>query len=157
MTIPENILPLNKVGENYFLDLPFLVKGKLVDPPGSDPEKIIAAFEKKVKEEGKQPRDVTYLKLDDAQVLREPLIDRESMVYHNSFLYQVMPLVNPVEAGYLDPASLVDELCLNIAPALLGSPRHTRLLGVLDAEVPVEPVAVHLDEGVLFVRYRLRA
>jgi len=110
MTIPENILPLNKVGENYFLDLPFLVKGKLVDPPESDPEKIIAAFEKKVNEEGKQPRDVTYLKLDNAQVLREPLIDREAMVYHDSFLYQVMPLVNPVEAGYFDPSLLVDEL-----------------------------------------------
>ncbi|WP_433151302.1 dihydrofolate reductase family protein [Actinomadura nitritigenes] len=63
----------------------------------------------------------------------------------------------PALATALIRASLVDELCLNIAPALLGSPRHTRLLGVLDAEVPVEPVAVHLDEGVLFVRYRLRA
>ncbi|MFB4295737.1 dihydrofolate reductase family protein [Actinomadura sp. NTSP31] len=63
----------------------------------------------------------------------------------------------PALATALIRASLVDELCLNIAPTLLGSPRHTRMLGVLDAEVPVEPTAVHLDEGVLFVRYRLRA
>lgn len=52
-------------------------------------------------------------------------------------------------------AGLVDELCLNLAPTLLGSPRHTRLLGVLDTEAEVEPTAVYLDEGVLFLRYRV--
>ncbi|QFG20688.1 dihydrofolate reductase family protein [Actinomadura sp. WMMB 499] len=50
-------------------------------------------------------------------------------------------------------ASLVDELCLNIAPALHG-PR-TPLLTELPAEIPVEPAALYLDEGVLFVRYRV--
>ncbi|WP_262402087.1 dihydrofolate reductase family protein [Actinomadura sp. CNU-125] len=50
-------------------------------------------------------------------------------------------------------ASLVDELCLNIAPALHG-PR-TPLLTGLPAEIPVDPAAVYLDEGVLFVRYRV--
>ncbi|MFI0486058.1 dihydrofolate reductase family protein [Actinomadura sp. 9N215] len=62
----------------------------------------------------------------------------------------------PALAAALIRASLVDELCLNIAPTLLGSPRHTRLLGGLDAEVPLDPSALYLDEGVLFVRYRLR-
>ncbi|WP_030166386.1 dihydrofolate reductase family protein [Spirillospora albida] len=52
-------------------------------------------------------------------------------------------------------AGLVDELCLNIAPTLLGSPRHTRLLGALDTPAEVEPAAVYLDEGVLFLRYRV--
>ncbi|MEV5828554.1 dihydrofolate reductase family protein [Spirillospora sp. NPDC052242] len=50
-------------------------------------------------------------------------------------------------------ASLVDELCLNIAPALHG-PR-TPLLTALPAEIPVDPAALYLDEGVLFVRYRV--
>ncbi|GAA1550332.1 pyrimidine reductase family protein [Actinomadura kijaniata] len=50
---------------------------------------------------------------------------------------------------------LVDELCLNIAPTLLGGAHHTRLLGALDGEVALEPTAVYLDEGVLFLRYRL--
>ncbi|MFB4308974.1 dihydrofolate reductase family protein [Actinomadura sp. GTD37] len=62
----------------------------------------------------------------------------------------------PALAAALIRASLVDELCLNIAPALLGGPRHTRLLDGLDAEVPLHPTALYIDEGVLFVRYRLR-
>ncbi|MCR3738877.1 Pyrimidine reductase, riboflavin biosynthesis [Actinomadura glauciflava] len=63
----------------------------------------------------------------------------------------------PSLATALIKASLVDELCLNIAPTLLGSARHTRLLEGLDAEVPLDPAALYLDEGVLFVRYRLPA
>ncbi len=62
----------------------------------------------------------------------------------------------PALATALIRASLVDELCLSIAPTLLGGPRHTRLLGALDAEVPLRPTALYLDEGVLFARYRLR-
>ena len=62
----------------------------------------------------------------------------------------------PALATALIRASLVDELCLNIAPTLLGGPRHTRLLDGLDTEVPVAPDALYIDEGVLFVRYRLR-
>jgi 5-amino-6-(5-phosphoribosylamino)uracil reductase len=62
----------------------------------------------------------------------------------------------PALATALIRASLVDELCLNIAPTLLGGPRHTRLLDDLDAEVPLTPAALYLDEGVLFIRYRLR-
>ncbi|MGP4023376.1 dihydrofolate reductase family protein [Actinomadura sp. 3N407] len=62
----------------------------------------------------------------------------------------------PALATALIRASLVDELCLNIAPTLLGGPCHTRLLDGLQAEVPLDPTALHLDEGVLFVRYRLR-
>ncbi|GAA1802141.1 dihydrofolate reductase family protein [Actinomadura chokoriensis] len=62
----------------------------------------------------------------------------------------------PALATALIRASLVDELCLNIAPTLLGGPRHTRLLDGLDAEVPLEPTSLYIDEGVLFIRYRLR-
>jgi 5-amino-6-(5-phosphoribosylamino)uracil reductase len=62
----------------------------------------------------------------------------------------------PSLATALIRASLVDELCLNIAPTLLGARRHTRLLDGLDAEVPLTPTALYLDEGVLFARYRLR-
>lgn len=62
----------------------------------------------------------------------------------------------PALAAALIRASLVDELCLNIAPTLLGGPHHTRLLDALDADVSLDPSALYLDEGVLFVRYRLR-
>ncbi|MBW8482392.1 dihydrofolate reductase family protein [Actinomadura parmotrematis] len=52
-------------------------------------------------------------------------------------------------------AGLVDELCLNIAPALHGGDHHTRLVNGLPAEIALDPAAVYLDEGVLFVRYRV--
>lgn len=50
---------------------------------------------------------------------------------------------------------LVDELCLNIAPSLLGSRFHTRLLTGLDAPVDLGLTAVYEDEGVLFLRYQV--
>lgn len=62
----------------------------------------------------------------------------------------------PVLAAGLIGAGLVDELCLNIAPTLLGGARDTRLLAGPAAEVPLDPAALYLDDGVLFVRYRLR-
>ncbi len=62
----------------------------------------------------------------------------------------------PALAGALIRESLVDELCLNIAPTLLGGPHHTPLLDGLDVEVPLDLAALYLDEGVLFTRYRLR-
>ncbi|WP_067801607.1 dihydrofolate reductase family protein [Actinomadura formosensis] len=62
----------------------------------------------------------------------------------------------PTLAAALIRASLVDELCLNLAPTLLGGAHHTRLLDGLDTEVPLDPTALYIDEGVLFVRYRLR-
>ena len=59
MTLPDKILLLTGVGDNFFLSVPFLVKGKLVYPPAADHKGIVAAFEKVVSEEGKQPREVT--------------------------------------------------------------------------------------------------
>jgi 5-amino-6-(5-phosphoribosylamino)uracil reductase len=64
----------------------------------------------------------------------------------------------PSLAAALIRDGLADELCLNIAPTLLGGgPHHTRPLAELPSEVPVRPAAVYLDEGVLFLRYRLRS
>ena len=48
---------------------------------------------------------------------------------------------------------LVDEICLNLAPTLLGSPRHTRLINDLKARVDLDLTAVYEDESVLFLRY----
>lgn len=52
-------------------------------------------------------------------------------------------------------AGLADELCLNVAPALVGDPHHTRLLGALPSRVELSPSAIYLDEDVLFLRYRI--
>ncbi|GAB3663122.1 hypothetical protein GCM10027589_26580 [Actinocorallia lasiicapitis] len=49
---------------------------------------------------------------------------------------------------------LVDEFCLNLAPTLLGSAHHTRLLG----DAPRQELslkAAYEDENVLFLRYGL--
>ena len=51
---------------------------------------------------------------------------------------------------------LVDELCLSIAPTLLGARPHTRLLGELDQRIELSLSNVYFDEGVVFLRYRLR-
>ncbi|HEV7933860.1 MAG TPA: dihydrofolate reductase family protein [Actinomadura sp.] len=53
-------------------------------------------------------------------------------------------------------AGLVDELCLNLAPTLVGGRHHKGLLDDLAGPVELEPAAVHLDEGVLFLRYGLK-
>ncbi|TNY36499.1 dihydrofolate reductase family protein [Thermomonospora catenispora] len=54
-------------------------------------------------------------------------------------------------------AGLVDELCLNVAPALIGGAHHTRLLGDLDARVDLALRQICADDGVLFLRYRVRS
>jgi len=59
----------------------------------------------------------------------------------------------PSLVGSLLKEGLVDELCLSVAPALLGGDHHTRLVSGLPAEVALDPAAVYLDEGVLFLRY----
>jgi len=51
---------------------------------------------------------------------------------------------------------LVDELCLNLAPALIGGPHHTRLLGDLPNRTELALAEVYLDEGLLFLRYRVK-
>lgn len=67
----------------------------------------------------------------------------------------------PLLAAALLRAGLVDELCLNVAPTLLVGAGHTELLRAAPHGVPagapieLEPAAVYLDEGVLFLRYRL--
>jgi riboflavin biosynthesis pyrimidine reductase len=51
-------------------------------------------------------------------------------------------------------AGLVDELCLNLAPTLIGGPHHTRLLGELPGRTELALAGVCTDEGLLFLRYR---
>ncbi len=50
---------------------------------------------------------------------------------------------------------LADELCLTLAPTLVGGRHHTRLLGELGKRVDVTLSHLYEEEGVIFVRYRL--
>jgi riboflavin biosynthesis pyrimidine reductase len=61
----------------------------------------------------------------------------------------------PVLTTSLIAAGLVDELCLNLAPTLIGGGHHTRLLGDLPVRKELKPTSVYVDEGVLFLRYAL--
>ena len=40
-----------------------------------------------------------------------------------------------------------------LAPALVGSAHHTRLLGELPARVELRPSAIYVEEDVIFLRY----
>jgi hypothetical protein len=78
--------------------VPFLVKGKIVVPPEIGKEQIEAAF---------TDADTDYLKLSDAQVVRERIIDRKTMKYTGEYLYQIMPSVNAKELIEADIEKLV--------------------------------------------------
>jgi riboflavin biosynthesis pyrimidine reductase len=53
-------------------------------------------------------------------------------------------------------AGLVDELCLNIAPTLIGNRHHTRMVEALAERAEMALTDVYHDDGVLFLRYRLK-
>jgi len=57
--------------------------------------------------------------------------------------------------GLLD-RGLVDELCLSIAPTLIGANHHTRLLGHLSTPIPLVLCGLYEEDGVTFLRYRLQ-
>lgn len=61
----------------------------------------------------------------------------------------------PALTTSLIAAGLVDELCLNLAPTLIGGRHHARMLEDLADRVALEQTAVYLDEGVVFLRYGL--
>ncbi len=70
--------------ENGIIHIPFLIKGRLVTPPELDRNQIEKAFNSVESNE-------TYVKLPDAQVVRERVIDRKTMTYTGEYIYQVMP------------------------------------------------------------------
>lgn len=62
----------------------------------------------------------------------------------------------PELATRLIRAGLVDELCLNVAPTLIGARNRTPLLAALPKRVELQLSAAYEDEHVIFLRYRLR-
>lgn len=103
-------LPVFRDGADYFLKLPFLVRGQIEYPPEVGPAAIRAAFEEKAVQTGKQPAAVTVVKVAGAQVIREPILNRQIVREGEAWFYQVMPEVDPVRAGYFDPVELAREL-----------------------------------------------
>jgi riboflavin-specific deaminase-like protein len=50
-------------------------------------------------------------------------------------------------------AGLIDEVCLSLAPTLVGTAHHTRLINDLATPVGLSLYRVYEDDGVLFLRY----
>jgi len=103
-------LPLLQDGKDYFLKLPFLVRGQIAYPPDVGADMIRSAFDEKAGLTGKQPAAVTYVKVHGAQVIREPILNRRIVRTEDAYLYQVMPEVDPVQVGYFEPVTLAEEL-----------------------------------------------
>ncbi|MEE9913599.1 MAG: hypothetical protein K4571_17955 [Deltaproteobacteria bacterium] len=103
-------LPLFRDGRDYFVKLPFLVKGEIEYPPDINADSIRGAFDEKVKQTGKQPSAVTHVQVAGAQVIREPLLNRSSVRGEEAYFYQIMPGVDPVRVGYFEPVQLAREL-----------------------------------------------
>ncbi|MDD4986035.1 MAG: acyl-CoA reductase [Dehalococcoidales bacterium] len=83
--------------------MPFLVKGKLVAPPEISKQQIEGAF-------NEADEKTTCVKLPEAQVVREPVIDRKSMKYTGEYVYQVMPQFTGAELIETDTDKLALEL-----------------------------------------------
>lgn len=96
----EHNLLLNNEG---LVRVPFLIKGRLVTPPEISREQIEDAF-------SRLDRSATYVKLPQAQIVREPVIDRKRMKYAGQYVYQVMPTVNGLDLVETEKDKLVREL-----------------------------------------------
>lgn len=98
----ENLCQQNHllIEEDRVIHVPFLVKGQLVLPPVMSRKEIELNFES-------VPNDVRYLKLSHIQLIREPIIDHTSAEYSNGYLYQVFPLLNPLDLIETDIDKLI--------------------------------------------------
>jgi riboflavin biosynthesis pyrimidine reductase len=61
----------------------------------------------------------------------------------------------PRLAAQLVDRRIADELCLTLAPSLVGGRHHTPLLDHLDKRADLALYALYEEDGVLFLRYRL--
>ena len=80
--------------------VPFLVKGRLVAPPTLTRSQIEAAF-------AHVDAKTTYVKLEQAQLLREPVIDRATMRPTGESMVLVLPQVSPFALLERDVDALV--------------------------------------------------
>lgn len=83
--------------------VPMMVKGEILIPPVKDRETVEAAF-------AGTESDAIFARLPDAQVLREPVIDRGSMEATGAYVYQVLPALDPAALPEHDIETLVNGL-----------------------------------------------
>jgi hypothetical protein len=90
--IMENICQKHALltDQDGIIYVPFLVKGKLVLPPKLSRAEAGTAFDA-------MDRDTHYVKIAQAQLVREPVIDRQTMQYTGEYIYQVLPAIQPFD------------------------------------------------------------
>ena len=98
--------------------IPFMVKGRIIAPPAIDLEQIETAFDGVAD-------DALYLKLPDAQLIREPVIDRRHMRYSGGFSYKVLPSICGSELIETDTNKLARGLYALSVGDILGNPGRT--------------------------------
>lgn len=89
---------------------PFLVKGRLVDPPKVGLDAISRAFAVIDERRGSADAYESYAAVGDAQVLRHHEIDRQTMRGTGRWIYSVMPRVDAKELVEMDIEGLTNEL-----------------------------------------------
>ena len=89
---------------------PFLVKGRLVDPPNVGPDAISRAFAALDKLRGCADAYESYVAVGDAQVLRHREIDRQTMLATGRWIYTVMPSFDAKALVEMDIDGLANEL-----------------------------------------------
>ncbi len=88
--------------------LPFLVKGRLVTPPGITRQQAEDAFRN-------IDRDTVYVRLPAGQILRQPLYDKERRELAGDYIYYIMPMIAAAELIETNIDKLVRELyALNV-------------------------------------------
>jgi hypothetical protein len=89
---------------------PFLVKGRLVDPPKVGLDAISRAFAGLDERRGSADEYQSYVAIGDAQVLRHREIDRQTMLGTGRWIYTVMPKIDARELVETDIDGLANEL-----------------------------------------------
>jgi Acyl-CoA reductase (LuxC) len=89
---------------------PFLVKGRLIDPPKVGLDAIRRAFAALDERRGSADAYQSYVAVGDAQVLRHREIDRQTMLGTGRWIYTVMPSVAARELVEMDIDGLANEL-----------------------------------------------
>ncbi len=87
--------------ENGLIRVPFIVKGKMVLPPDISRSQVVDAFA------GLEP-ETGYVRLPQAQLLREPVIHPDTLHHTGEYQYQVMPVVDPHALIEMDFCRLVN-------------------------------------------------
>ena len=101
---------LLSMDRHRIMRVPLLVKGRLRVPELVDIKKIKAAFAAKQKTQSLSHPAPTHVYLENVQVLREPLVDRQRLSPTGEYAYSVLPRFTAAEVMEYDLSRLAEGL-----------------------------------------------